>query len=143
MYAVVLHASGRIDAERLGDMAGRAMMMVRAGLKPPLYAILEEHPSLTIAATRAAHMRALKRNQLADKEDTSRAVQWLVERRIKMLESQARDTRLIETPDQKDREFYEQEAQRMEAEADELKQWRTENTPKHDPAASGDHNVTA
>lgn len=62
-FAVVQHVSGRIDAEAIEDLARRSMAIFRAGECPPKYCLLELHPTLQLAAARAAALRSERRKE--------------------------------------------------------------------------------
>jgi hypothetical protein len=61
MYVVIMHESGRVDAESLDDLVRRTAMIYRNGRKPPMYALLQRVTSLPEAATIASRIRSDRR----------------------------------------------------------------------------------
>jgi len=133
MYLVVLHPSGRIDAERLSDLCERTALMVRAGLQPPMHSVLGVCDTLPAAATKSAEWRAVRRNQGEERRDMSNAVKWLIRQRIRFLRQQARDTRLIQTADQDERAWYQEQASKIELEIAELERFDVNATDQQRP----------
>lgn len=69
-WAVVLHASGRVDAERVGDLAARTRLIYRSAMAPPMYSLLE----LCDAQVEAQELAAKVRVERKKAKEAMRAV---------------------------------------------------------------------
>ena len=61
MFAVVLHASGRVDAEGLDDLVKRTALIYRNAVRPPMYAILKLCAAQVEATSIASQIRSDRR----------------------------------------------------------------------------------
>ena len=61
MHAVILHESGRIDAEDVAELAARSRLVFEAGGAVPMYAVLALCDTWFLALNKAAEFRKEQR----------------------------------------------------------------------------------